>query len=141
MKRLVLVLLAILAPVVAQGQQSTLPLDHGYLGWHSETIMLTSVDDDDSTGIGWQDGAIPFVGGWFWAYAWDEPMTLWVSAAVGDSAYVLRDSIVVPAATPVAHNIRIFNGRIIVKTMDRVSTNAKLSVVVYPHTGSAQAGP
>ena len=141
MKRLVLVLLAILAPVVAQGQQSTLPLDYGYLGWHSETITLTSTGDTDSIGIGWQDGPIPFIGGWAWIYAWDEAMTLWVGTAVNDSSYALRASIVIPAATPVAHNIRIYNGRIIVKTMDRVSTNAKLSVVVYPHSGTAQGGP
>ena len=136
MKRLVLVLLAILAPVVAQGQQSTLPLDYGYLTWHSHTGTLTSVDDDDSLWV-----EVPLLGGWFWVYAWDEPMTIWVGPSVSDSSYVLRDSIVVPAATPVAHNIRVYNNRMVVKVMDRVATDAKISIMVYPHSGTAQGGP
>lgn len=142
MKRLVLVLLAILAPVVAQGQQSTLPLDHGYLNTYR--IMGTISDGDDSLMV-----QPPFIGGWFWIYAWDEPVSCWFNATVSDTSYTEADSLPVPAATPVAHNIRMYvpGGAVTSETgmkirlMDAAATNGRVTVVVYPHSGSAQGGP
>jgi hypothetical protein len=142
MKRAI-ILLACLAGV-AQAQDKTLPQDYGYKPGSIYPHMETLTDGDDEIYI--QPG---FIGGWFWVYAWDEPVSLWFNESTSDTTYTDADSVCVPAAVPVAHNIRIFtpSGSVLgkvgmrIRLMEAAATSGRVTVIVYPHLGGAQESP